>query len=215
MYIGFCQRLLPFRHGAPAARAAAAPPRLVLAAALPARRARAGSSAGNGSYPLDQSGHRVIPDSLQRVIARRASEGRRPMEQSSTISCSPRVEEASSTRATSCAPSTPCSRQRASRRGGDSTTSGTAPRRSLSPRACRWSRCRCCSAIRRFRTTADLYGHLVKQTAARAATKMDAVLRPAARPEGVNRVSAAPLRQQPTRNAAFPEEKWSRQSDLN
>jgi integrase len=30
------------------------------------------------------------------------------------------------------------------------------------------------------RTTADLYGHLVKQTAARAATKMDAVLKPTA-----------------------------------
>jgi integrase len=30
-----------------------------------------------------------------------------------------------------------------------------------------------------IRTTADLYGHLVKQTAALAATRMDAVLRPA------------------------------------
>jgi len=32
-----------------------------------------------------------------------------------------------------------------------------------------------------LRTTADLYGHLVKQTAARAATMMDAVLKPASK----------------------------------
>jgi integrase len=72
-------------------------------------------------------------------------------------------------------------KQRRSSRGGGSMTCATAPPQSSIAQGVELIEVSMLLGHSETRTTGDLYGHLVKQTAAKAASHMDAVLKPAAK----------------------------------